>query len=79
MTGRLVEALTAVAARAYPRSRRADSYVVRDCGGCVDEASGHAASPAGLGGAARICTTRAAAARRSASRSTASRPLVVRR
>jgi hypothetical protein len=31
VTGRVVDAITAVAARAYPRSRRADAQVVRDC------------------------------------------------
>lgn len=31
MTGRFANALTAVAARAYPRSRRTDARVVRDC------------------------------------------------
>lgn len=31
MTGRFVDALTAIAARAYPRSRQTDARVVRDC------------------------------------------------
>jgi hypothetical protein len=31
MTGRFADALTAIAARAYPRSRRKDAGVVRDC------------------------------------------------
>ncbi len=31
MTGRLADALTALAVRAYPRSRRSDARVVRDC------------------------------------------------
>lgn len=31
MTGRFADALTAIAARAYPRSRRTDALVVRDC------------------------------------------------
>src|SRR6185436_4050071 len=31
MTGRFADVLTAVAVRAYPRSRRADARVVRDC------------------------------------------------
>lgn len=31
MTGRFADALTAIAVRAYPRTRRADARVVRDC------------------------------------------------
>ena len=31
MTGRFADALTAIAARAYPRARRTDARVVRDC------------------------------------------------